>query len=235
MTPPVAEYPAPSGAARPRGWVRRFYASAIGMKVVMALTGLVMVGYLVVHLLGNLLVFAGSSSINRYAEFLRGSLPLLWGTRAVLLLSLVLHVHAALALTRLAARARPERYHGLKPQASTHAARLMRVGGVVLLAFVIFHLLHLTTGSVHPDFLPGDVYRNIVLGLGVAPVAGFYLVAMVALALHLQHGVWSLFQTLGFAHPHLDGVRRGLARGLAVVLGVGFAIIPIAVLSGLLR
>jgi succinate dehydrogenase / fumarate reductase cytochrome b subunit len=205
------------------------------MKVVMALSGLVMLAYLVVHLLGNLLVFAGSGAINSYAEFLKGSLPLLWGTRAVLLLALVLHVHAAVALTRLAARARPERYQILRPQVTTVSARLMRIGGVVLLAFVVFHLLHLTTGSVHPDFLPGDVYRNIVLGLGGVPVAGFYLVAMLALALHLQHGVGSLFQTLGFSHPHLDGLRRGVARTLAVLLGAGFALIPIAVAAGLLR
>jgi succinate dehydrogenase / fumarate reductase, cytochrome b subunit len=223
------------GVARPAGWIRRFYGSVIGKKVVMAVTGAVLVGFLVVHMAGNLLAFQGPAALNDYSAFLKSSLPVLWGARLVLLASAVLHIHAALALTVLARGARPAPYARLRPRASTVASRLMRAGGVLLAAFIVFHLLHFTTGTLHPDFAGHDVYRNVVTGFQSRPVALFYLVALVALAFHIQHGVWSLFQTLGLNHPHVNGVRRGLARALAVALGLGFAAIPVAVLAGLLQ
>ncbi len=217
------------------GWLRRFYASAIGKKVAMAASGVVLAGFLVVHMAGNLLAFQGAVAINDYAAWLRKSLPLLWAVRALLLVSLLVHVHAAVALTRLARAARPARYADLKTRASTLSARTMRVGGLVLAAFVVFHLLHFTVGSVHPAFVAGDVYHNLVSGFRGPLVVGFYLLALAALALHLHHGIWSLFQTLGVNHPHVNGVRRGLARVLAVGLSVGFAAVPLAVVAGLLR
>lgn len=236
MAPPTLPIPAAGApAAERRGWLRRFYGSAVGKKIVMALTGVILVGFLVVHLAGNLLVFQGAEALNEYAEFLKKSAPVVWTVRAVLLAAIVLHVHAAVTLTRQAQRARPQRYVTLRARASTPSARLMRIGGVVLAAFIGFHLLHLTVGSVHPDFVPGDAFHNVVTGLRAPAVAGFYVVAMAALALHLHHGVWSLLQTLGANHPHVNPARRHLARVLAVVLGLGFAAIPVAVVAGLVR
>lgn len=224
---------APPAAA---GWISRFYGSTIGRKVVMALTGMILVGYIVVHMAGNLLVFSGPDAINEYAAFLQSKPALVWGTRLVLLVAVILHIHAAVTLSRLAAAARPARYAMLKPQASTLSARLMRVGGVLLAVFIVFHILHFTTGTILPSrFLAGEVYQNLVRSFSIGWVAAFYLVAMAALALHLHHGVWSLFQTLGANHPHLNGGRRSLGWLLAIVIPAGFAAVPLAVIFGLAR
>lgn len=212
------------------GWVAGFYRSTIGRKIVMAVTGLILVGFVTAHMTGNLLVFKGPEAINAYSRFLRNTGELLWVARAILLVSVVLHIHSAWTLTRAAQAARPVDYTERKSRSSTLSARLMRWGGVVLLAFIIFHLLHLTTGTLHPEFDPNDVYSNIVVGLSVPAVALFYLLAMASLALHLHHGVSSLFQTLGANHPHVNPARRRLAILLAVVVPVGFASIPVAVM-----
>jgi succinate dehydrogenase / fumarate reductase cytochrome b subunit len=166
---------------------------------------------------------------------LKGNLVLLWGVRAILLVSLLLHVHSAWGLTLLSRAARPARYAEVTHRASTLASRMMRIGGVVLLVFIVFHLLHFTTGTFHPSFADGDVFGNVVRGFQVTPVALFYVVAMVALMLHLRHGIWSFFQTLGLNHPHVNGIRRGLAWLLALGIGVGFISIPLAVLFRLVR
>jgi succinate dehydrogenase / fumarate reductase cytochrome b subunit len=212
------------------GWIARFYRSTVGRKIVMALTGLILVGFVTAHMTGNLLMFKGPAAINGYSRFLHSAGELLWPIRLVLLTSLIFHVHSAWSLTRDARAARPETYAERKVQAATWSARTMRWGGVLLLAFVIFHLLHFTTGTLHPDFDAHDVYSNVVIGFSVPAVVLFYVVAMAALALHLHHGVWSLFQTLGFNHPHLNPARRRLATFLAVVVPVGFALIPVAVM-----
>ena len=215
------------------GWLGRFYRSTIGRKVVMAASGIVLVVYLLVHTAGNLLVFRGPQAINDYAHFLQSSAALLWTVRIILLLALVFHVHSAWTLSRDARAARPMAYRRLEKQASGWAARSMGWGGVLLLLFVIYHILHLTTGTVHPRFVPGEVYDNIIAGFRVPAVAGFYLLAMVALGLHLRHGVWSVFQTLGVSHPHLSPLRRRLAVVLAVLVSVGLAVIPLAIVLGL--
>jgi len=215
-------------------WVVEFYRSTIGKKVVMALTGVVLVGYVVVHVLGNLLVFRGPEAINSYAELLKSSTLLVWSVRAILLVSVVLHIHSAWSLTRLGLAARPEGYERSVRQSSTWSARSMRVGGVILLVFVVFHLLHFTTGTVHPAFSPLDVYNNVLIGFGIPWVVGFYLVAMIALGLHLHHGLWSTFQTLGLNHPRLNGPRRVLATLLALAVAGGFISIPLAIAFGLL-
>jgi succinate dehydrogenase / fumarate reductase, cytochrome b subunit len=211
------------------GWVGGFYRSTIGRKIVMAVTGLVLVGFVTAHMTGNLLMFKGPEAINAYSRFLHSTGELLWVARAVLLVSVVLHIHSAWTLTRAARAARPVDYAEREVQSSTVSARLMRWGGVVLVAFIVFHLLHLTTGTLHPDFDPHDVYGNLMVGLSVPAVALFYLVAMGALALHLHHGVSSMFQTLGANHPHFNPARRRLATFLAVAVPVGFASIPVAV------
>lgn len=213
-----------------------FYRSTIGKKVVMALTGLVLVGYLVVHVSGNLLIFSGPESINGYAEFLKGSAVLLWTVRVLVFGSVLVHVHAAWRLTLLNRAARPASYRRADRQVpATWSARSLRIGGVILLVFFIFHILHFTTGQVHPQFDGHDVYRNMVIGLSQPVVAGFYLVAMVALALHLHHGFWSWFQTMGWNHPQVNPLRRRLATLLAILMPAGFAAIVLAVVFGAVR
>ncbi len=216
-------------AAVPRGWVVAFYGSTIGKKIVMAATGVILVGFVTGHALGNLLVFSGPAALNRYGELLKSSVVILWIVRVTLLAAVVLHAHSALSLTRLAQQARPSRYAKHATQASTFSSRTLRVGGVVLLAFIIFHLLHLTTGTVHPAFSPTDVYGNVLVAFSIPAVTVFYLVAMLALGLHLHHGIWSAFQTLGLNHPHLERFRRALATVMAVGVSLGFSLIVLAI------
>lgn len=224
------------GAAASGRWVARFYASTVGRKAVMAVTGIVWVGFVVVHMIGNLLVHRGPEAINHYGQLLKSNLVLLWGTRTGLLVALVFHVHAALTLAQRARAARPAGYARLEPQVSTWSARLMRAGGILLLVFVVFHVLHFTTGTVLPSlFVEGEVYQNVVRSFSIGWVVAFYVVAMAALGLHLHHGVWSVFQTLGANHPHLDPGRRRLAWALAVGISVGFISVPAAVVLGWVR
>ncbi len=201
----------------------------------MAVTGAVLVAFVVGHVGGNLLVFRGPDAMNAYAAFLKGSAAVLWSVRLVLLACIGLHVHAAWSLTRQNRAARPARYAALERQSATFSAVSLRVGGVVLLVFVVFHILHFTTGTLHPRFDGHDAYGNVIIGFGVPVVAMFYLLAMVALALHLHHGVWSLFQTLGWNHPHLNPLRRGGATALALLIPAGFSAIVLAVAFGLLH
>lgn len=216
-------------------WWVTLYRSTIGKKVIMAVTGLVMAGFLVLHMLGNLQAFDGAARINAYSAFLHGTGELLWLARAVLLVAVVLHIDAAIQLTRIARAARPQAYAERRSQVATVASRSLRWGGVILAAFIVFHILHMTTGTVHPSFVPGDVYHNLVSGFLVWPVAVFYLVAMAALGLHLYHGVWSSARTLGIVRPSPHSLHRPVAIVAAVVVAVGFALIPIAVLAGWLR
>lgn len=202
----------------------------------MALTGMVLVGFVAVHMVGNLLMYRGAVAMNGYAAMLKSNLALLWGVRGVLLVALILHVHAAVSLTRQANAARHDRYEALRHQASTRSARLMRWGGALLALFVVFHILQFTTGTAFPSrFLDGEAYQNVVRGFSLIGVALFYLVAMVALALHLHHGVASVFQTLGANHPNLERARHGLAIFLAVAIPLGFASVPLGVLLGWIR
>ena len=215
--------------------VQAFWSSSVGKKAVMAVTGVIMIGFVVGHLLGNLLVFRGRSETNEYAEFLRSTGSLLWLARAVLLVSVVLHVIAAVQLTRRQQAARPTGYARRDPQVSTFAARTIRWGGVIILAFVVYHLLHLTFGTAHPRFVPADVYGNVVTGFSVWWVAAIYLVAMAALGLHLYHGTWSSFRSLGLTRPTRHPFRRRAVAVLAVALWLGFSLIPVAVLAGVVR
>ncbi|NOT09302.1 MAG: succinate dehydrogenase cytochrome b subunit [Gemmatimonadales bacterium] len=217
------------------GWIAGFYRSTIGRKIVMAATGLLLVGFVAAHMTGNLLIFRGRDAFDAYSHFLQGLGGLLWLGRGILLASLLLHVHSAWTLTRQAQAARIDGYAESDPRAATRSARAMRWGGVLLLVFIVYHIFHLTVGSVHPDFRRGEAYGNVMTGLGVSWVALFYLAAMGALALHLRHGVSSLFQTLGVNHPHLNPVFAKVATALAFVVPLGFAAVPLAVLFGLVR
>ncbi|HXE58738.1 MAG TPA: succinate dehydrogenase cytochrome b subunit [Gemmatimonadales bacterium] len=219
---------------------RLFWRSTIGKKIVMALTGLVLVGFVVAHMLGNLQALpwlGGEEKLNAYARFLQGLGGGLWALRIVLLVSLVLHVTAAYQLTRLDLGARPRRYVRKEPQASTVAARTIRWGGVFLLLFIVLHLANFTFGVINPNrpFVHAEVYDNVVAAYRRWYFVVLYLAAMVALGLHLYHGVWGMLRTLGLEHPGYARGLRTVATVLAVIVSVGFAAIPIAVAVRLVR
>jgi succinate dehydrogenase / fumarate reductase cytochrome b subunit len=211
------------------------WRSTVGKKIVMAGTGLIMVGFVIGHVLGNLLAFAGADRINAYSAFLHGTGELLWAVRVVLFISVVLHIIAATQLTLIERAARPVGYIKRQYQAATLASRTMRWGGVLLALFIVYHLLHMTTGTVHPDFREGDVYHNLVTGLSVPWVAAFYVIAMVALGLHLYHGAWSSFRTLGIDKPSANPLRRPIVAVIAIGVAALFAAIPVAVIVGVLH
>lgn len=214
----------------------RFWRSTVGKKIVMAVTGLIMIGFVIGHLAGNLLFFAGRDRINAYSAFLHSTGEVLWGVRLVLLVSVILHITAAVQLTAIDRAARPVGYAKHQYEAATWASRSIRWGGVLLLVFIVYHLLHMTTGTVHPSFTPGDVYHNLITGLSVWYVAAFYVIAMVALGLHLYHGTWSSIRTLGVEQPATDPIRRRRAIWIfAIVMALGFASIPLAIVLGVVR
>src|SRR5581483_857210 len=208
-------------------FLAQFWRSTVGKKIVMAVTGLIMIGFVIGHLAGNLLVFAGRGRINAYSAFLHSTGEVLWGVRLVLLVSVILHITAAVQLTAIDRAARPIGYAKHQYEAATWASRTIRWGGVLLLVFIVYHLLHMTVGTVHPSFTPGDVYHNLITGLSVWYVAAFYLIAMLALGLHLYHGTWSSIKTLGLEQDSRVPLRRRrMVWVFAVVMTLGFAVIP---------
>lgn len=214
-----------------------FAASTIGKKVVMAVTGFILFGFVVGHMFGNLQAYMGPEALNAYAVWLRGLMhgSALWIVRAVLLLSVVLHIWSATALTLENRRARPVGYRRREYERSTYASRTMVWSGPILLLFIIYHLLHFTFGTVHPSFVEGDVYHNFVAGFQVLPVSLFYILAMLALGFHLYHGIWSMMQTLGWSHPRYNFLRHGLAGLFTALVVVGNISFPLAVLFGVIR
>ena len=211
------------------------WGTTVGKKVAMAVTGIIMVLFLVSHMISNVLIFRSPEHLDSYAAWLRSLGPALWVARAGLLAAVGIHIAAAYQLTMLARRARPVAYASHEYQVATYASRTMRWGGVMLLVFIVFHILHFTTGTFHPDFRPGEVARNVVVGFQVTPVAVFYLVAMAFLGLHFSHGIWSAFQTVGLHHPAYTRARRLLAWGLAILVAGGLATIPAAAILGYLK
>lgn len=197
----------------------------------MAVTGVIGIGYVIAHSAGNLLVFVGPTAINQYAETLKGNLALLWGVRAVLIVAVVLHVAAAYQLAVENRRARPVGYAEREPQTSTWASRSMLIGGTLLLVFIVLHLLHLTTGTIDPAgvFSKENVYRNVVASFQIWWVALFYVVVMIALGLHLFHGVWSSARTLGVARPSRTPLRRKVAWVIAIAVWAAFTAVPVGI------
>jgi succinate dehydrogenase / fumarate reductase cytochrome b subunit len=219
--------------------------SVIGKKIVMAVTGLVLIGFVIGHVVGNLKIFSGPNEINAYSRFLRevgqpelGYGQLLWIVRIVLLVCVGLHITAAVQLTRISHAARPIGYAVKRNVETSFAARMMRWGGLLLVVFIIFHLLHLTGGVI--GFSAGQfkhlaVYQNVVAAFAVWPVAVFYLVAMCALCLHLSHGIWSMLQTLGWSTARNEARLKLLSRVIAIVVFLGFTSVPVAVMAGWLH
>ncbi len=241
MERPASE-PVHPRPARRAPWPVEFYRSAVGKKWVMAITGLILIGFVFFHAVGNLKVYMGAEDFNHYGEFLREILvPLLPRTmflwlflRSALVVAFVLHIHAAWSLTRMNRRARGGGYVQDRDwQAADIASRTMRWTGVIVGLFVVFHLADLTWGTANPDFVRGDVYRNFVATFSRPPVALIYIVANVALGLHLFHGCWSLFQSLGLNNPKWNSWRRGFAIGFAALITAMNVMFPITVLAGI--
>jgi len=216
--------------------------STIGKKVIMAVTGLIWIGYVVVHMYGNLKVFFGADYFNTYAEGLRvfgepilGPLHFLLIARTVLIVAILAHIWAAVTLTRQAQTARPQRYIVTKRVTADYAALTMRWGGVAIFFFIVYHLAHLTWGFsvLNTDYLRGDAYHNLVLGFQNPINVVLYLLGVTALGFHLYHGTWSMFQTLGLVNRNSTPSIRGLAWALALLVPIGFAIVPIAVILGI--
>jgi len=217
----------------------RFYSTAVGKKWVMGVTGVALMGFVLAHLIGNLKLYLSKEEINLYGEALRNMpgalLPrtvLLWTLRIGLILAFVFHIHAAAGLTLINRRARPaaDRYQSKRDYvAADYASRTMRWTGVIILLFLIFHLMDLTWGNANSHFLRGDPYNNLIYSMQRVPVAIVYILAMIALAVHLYHGAWSMFQSMGITNPRYNKLRRRFAQGFALVILVGNCSFPIAV------
>ena len=225
---------------KPAPWPIEFYRSAVGKKWVMAITGIMLIGFVFFHMVGNLKIYSGAHSLNVYGEFLRELLyPLvprtwfLWGMRGGLLGAFVLHIHSAASLTLMNRRANAGGYMaGRDYQAANVASRSMRMTGIIILLYIVFHLADLTWGLLDPDWVRGDVYRNVQASFANIPVAVIYVVANVALGIHLFHGAWSMFQSLGLNNPKYNAWRRTFAMGLAGIITVGNLSFPLTVATG---
>jgi succinate dehydrogenase / fumarate reductase cytochrome b subunit len=223
--------------------MRSLYASDLQKKYVMAVTGVVLMGFVLVHMAGNLKLYLGASSLDHYSAWLRTAgepvLPrevLLWLVRVTLLGAVILHLDAAFRLARSSRRARPTPYAAPRTYvAADFASRTMRWTGPIVLLFVVFHLLDLTWGTANPRFAEGHPYENVVASFERAPVAIAYVIANLALAFHLYHGAWSLFQSLGVGGHGTRAATRRFAIGYAALVAVGNVSFPIAVVTGVIR
>jgi len=214
-----------------------FWQTTVGKKAIMAVTGFMLFGFICGHLLGNLQIFLPPEKINHYSATLKSLPALLWGARITLLLAVGLHIWSSFQLWLLQRAARPINYVKKANLNSTYASRTMLWSGPIILAFLIFHLLHFTFGTVHPGgpFDEHNVYNNVVTGFQVWPVSLFYIVAMIMLCYHLYHGLWSMFQSLGFSHPVYTPWLQRFAKVFAILIAAGNISIPVAVLAGFIK
>jgi len=230
----VASSPAAGRRPAARSRVGRFLTSSIGLKLIMAFSGVALSLFVLAHMLGNLQAYQGAEALDDYGKLLRKEPALLWTARLGLLAMVALHIYAFLALSKRNNSARPQGYRERKWRESSYASRSMKLTGPLLLAFIIYHILHLTTGTVHRSFEEGAVYHNLVTGLaGVNGV--IYLVAMAMLAFHLWHGVWSMLLTLGLPEGRYGSAGRAFATIFTILVTLGFASLPLAVLTGVLH
>ena len=219
-------------------WILRFSSSSLGMKIVMAATGVILFGFIIGHLIGNLQVFAGPEVLDAYARFLKEQPEVLWTARVILLASVGLHIFTAMQLTIRNRSARPIAYRLHRYDEASYAARTMVWSGPIIGLFVIYHLLHFTVGTVHPsqpDFRVEAVYSNVVSGFQHWPVALFYILAVSSLGLHIAHGIWSVFQSIGLNHPKYEPLIHRSAVVLSSLIVAGYVAIPLAVLLGVVR
>ncbi|HVM20648.1 MAG TPA: succinate dehydrogenase cytochrome b subunit [Egibacteraceae bacterium] len=229
------------GRSRRVAFAVDFYRSAVGKKYVMAITGIILMAYVFAHMVGNLKIYLGAEEMNHYGEFLRQlAYPIfphsgaLWIMRLGLLAAVILHIHAAVALTRMNRRSRPTKYASKRDYiAADFAARTMRWTGWIVFFFILFHLADLTIGTANPDFQHGMPYENTVASFQRPLVAIFYIVANIALGVHLYHGAWSMFQSLGWNRRRFNAWRRYFATAFAAIIVVGNVSFPIAVMTGI--
>src|SRR5579862_3326539 len=230
-------------AVNPINRAVRFYEAPIGKKAVMAITGVILFGYVVGHLLGNLQIYASDpDQINRYAAFLHSPSNLipLWAIRAFLFAALVAHITASVQLWNQNRIARPTGYVRKRDVPTSYAARTMLLSGPIVAAFIVFHVLHLTVGAVLPlqdvggNPVTPDVHHNVIAGFQNPWVSGFYILAMILLCMHLFHGLWSMFQSLGIDHPRYTPMLKKGAAIVAILIAVGNCSIPLAVMAGIL-
>ncbi len=227
--------------AKRKPFLLDLYGTAVGKKYVMALTGIAIMGFVLAHMVGNLKMYLGPAEFDHYAEFLRELLvPILprtlalWLMRIGLITAFVLHIHAAYGLTIINHKARPVKYQSSRDYvAANFASRTMRWTGIIVALFLFFHLADLTWGWFNPDFIRGAPYHNVDASLSRVPVALLYIVANIALGIHLFHGAWSLFQSMGWSNPRFNRWRRGFATAFAAVIVVGNVSFPVAVLAGI--
>lgn len=205
------------------------HQTTIGKKVIMALSGVIIVGFTIGHFLGNLNLYLGPEAMNGYAAALQSLPPLIWGTRLLLLFAFTVHISAAISLWLRNTKARGSRYAKRKDLATDYAARTMYWSGPILFLFVVYHLLHFTILPAHP----GDVYRNVVEGFQNPLIAGVYIAGNVALGFHVFHGIFSAFQTLGANHPRYNTYRRDAAIAISAAITLGNLSFPISVLAGI--
>jgi len=212
----------------------RFWDTTVGKKAVMAATGVVLAGFVVGHLLGNLQIFLGPDRFNSYAHALKSLPELLWPVRITLLVSVVLHIWSSIQLAVVRSEARPVGYVRTKSIASSYASRTMYMSGPIIAAFIIYHLMEFTFGVGGTPYMESDAYGNVINGFRSPAVSLFYIVAMGLLCLHLRHGLSSIVQSLGLDHPRYTPRLKGLAVLAATLIFLGFASIPVAVLAGVI-
>lgn len=217
------------------------WGSTVGKKIMMAVTGVILIGFVVVHMIGNLKVYQGAEAFNHYAEGLRtlgepffGYGQLLWILRIILLVAVIIHIVAAVQLVLRSRRAREVGYRKYEGDiVFSYASRTMTWGGLIILGFVVYHLMHLTFGNAHPNFVHGNAYHNFVTGFQSWPVSIVYILTMIPLGFHLYHGFWSMLQTFGATNPKMNHIRRPIAAALAGAVVLGNISFPVAVLAGL--
>jgi succinate dehydrogenase / fumarate reductase cytochrome b subunit len=240
-TPAAPSRPQPVNPSRgPAPWPVRFYRSAIGKKWVMGITGLMLFGFVLTHMVGNLKMYLGPAHYNQYSEWLKTiaepALPhtaFLWILRSGLILAVLLHIHAAYSLTMMNRRARPVQYQSKRDYVvANFASRTMRWTGIIVFLFVWWHLLDLTWGHGGAAFASGDTYANVVHSFNRWPIAAIYIACNLALGFHLFHGLWSMFQSLGLNNPRWNSARRGFAATFAALVTVGNVSFPVMVLAG---
>jgi succinate dehydrogenase / fumarate reductase cytochrome b subunit len=215
----------------------RFWNTTVGKKAVMAVTGIILFGYVILHLFGNLQIFLpnGRENINHYALLLHTYPTLLWAVRVFLILAIVLHIWSYIDLGTRKLKARPVGYVKKRAAGSSIAARTMYWSGPFIAAYVIYHILHFTTGTAYGQgFEEGKVYENVVGAFRQPAISAIYIVAIIFLCLHLYHGLWSWLQTLGLHHPRYSPMFRRAAALIAILIAAGYISIPVAVMTGLL-
>jgi succinate dehydrogenase / fumarate reductase cytochrome b subunit len=213
----------------------RFYSSTVGKKAVMAVSGCILFLFVLGHLAGNLQIYEGPEKLDNYSRLLHSMPALLWGARITLLVMVVLHIWSSIQLAVRNYEARPTGYAKKKAAGSSYASRTMYWSGPIILAFVIYHLLDFTFGTVNPAFQQGNVYANVVASFQLPQVSAFYILAMVLLCMHLYHGLWSMFQSLGVHPPRYTLALKRSAAVVAILIAAGNISIPVSVMAGLVR